>query len=429
MTKYRVLLLGGGGREHAMAWKLAKSPLLEELYIAPGNPGTTSLGINVELDISDFNQVSAFVEREKVNLIVVGPEQPLVDGIADYFQEKIIPVFGPKKRAAMLEGSKEFAKDFMQNHNIPTAKHSTFSSDQFDDALSYIQSEGKYPVVLKADGLAGGKGVFICESEEEVVKRLNLLKNDANLREAASKLVIEEFMEGEEASVFVISDGSSFQIIHNAQDHKRIGEGDTGLNTGGMGAYSPAPIITKSLMKRVEDEIIAPTINGMKDEGSLYQGILYVGLMINESGPNVVEYNCRFGDPECQVILPSLKNDLLKLIVSAMEGNLDKEQIEIDDRYQCCVVMASEGYPVSYEKGKEINGMDTIDSEALVFHAGTTVKDEKLVTNGGRVLSVVGNGHTLKDAINHAYANVQNITFSNSYIRKDIGHKGLKKLN
>ncbi|MEX0661708.1 MAG: phosphoribosylamine--glycine ligase [Balneolaceae bacterium] len=429
MSNYRVLLLGGGGREHAMAWKIAQSPFLQELYIAPGNPGTTSSGINVELDISDFNQVSAFVEKEQINLIIVGPEQPLVDGITDYFKKKNIPVFGPEKLAAMLEGSKEFAKDFMQKYDIPTAKHSTFSSDHFDDALSYIQSEGKYPVVLKADGLAGGKGVFICESEEEVAERLDLLKNDESLQEAASKLVIEEFMEGEEASVFVISDGDSFQVIHNAQDHKRIGEGDTGLNTGGMGAYSPAPIISKSLMKQVEDDIIAPTIDGMKNEGSPYQGILYVGLMINESGPKVVEYNCRFGDPECQVVLPSLKNDLLKLIVSATEGKLDQEKIEIDDQYRCCVVMASEGYPVSYEKGKEINGINTIDSEAIVFHAGTAIKNGKLITNGGRVLNVVGNGNTLRKAIDHAYANVEKVTFSNSYVRKDIGHKGLKHLD
>lgn len=428
MSHYRVLLLGGGGREHAMAWKIAKSPLLEKLYIAPGNPGTTSLGINVELDNSDFNQISAFVEKEQINLIVVGPEQPLVEGIADFFNKKNIPVFGPEQRAAKLEGSKEFAKDFMQKHNIPTARHRTFSSDQFDNALSYIQSEGKYPVVLKADGLAGGKGVFICESDHEVVERLQLLKNDSSLQEAASKLVIEEFMEGEEASVFLISDGNSFKVIHNAQDHKRIGEGDTGLNTGGMGAYSPAPIITKSLMKRVEDEIIAPTIIGMKEEGSPYQGILYVGLMINESGPKVVEYNCRFGDPECQVILPSLKSDLLKLIVSATQGNLELESIEIDERYQCCVVMASEGYPVNYEKGKVIDGIETTDSEAIVFHAGTTIKNDTLVTNGGRVLSVVGNGNTLKEAIEHAYTNVKKVSFSNSYIRNDIGHKGLKKL-
>jgi len=429
MANYRVLLLGGGGREHAMAWKIAQSPLLEELYIAPGNPGTSSLGINVELDLSDFNQISAFVEKEHINLIIVGPEQPLVEGIADYFEEKNIPVFGPKKHAAMLEGSKEFAKDFMQNHNIPTAKYSTFTSDQFDEALSYIKTEAKYPVVLKADGLAGGKGVFICESEEEVTERLDLLSNDTSLREAASKLVIEEFMEGEEASVFVVSDGQSYQVIHNAQDHKRIGEGDTGLNTGGMGAYSPAPIVTDALMKSVKSEIIAPTIQGMSDEGAPYQGILYVGLMITETGPKVVEYNCRFGDPECQVVLPSLKNDLLALIVAATERKLEQEKIEIDERYQCCVVMASEGYPVSYEKGKEIKGISTTNSDAIVFHAGTTINNDKLVTNGGRVLNVVGSGDTLKEAIDHAYENVDKITFSNSYVRKDIGHKGLKHLS
>lgn len=429
MDPINVLLLGNGGREHAIAWKLEQSSNLQQLYTAPGNPGTEQHGINIDLDMLDFQAVETIVQDLAIDLVIVGPEQPLVDGIADYLQEKNIPVFGPSKAAAQLEGSKSYAKAFMQRNGIPTAGYRTFSIDEFDEARDYIKRENRYPVVLKADGLAGGKGVFICESEEEMEKRLTLLAEDNNLKEAASTLVVEEFMVGEEASVFVICDGNSGKVIHNAQDHKRIGEGDTGLNTGGMGAYSPAPVLPGSMMRRIRDEIIKPTLEGMKNDGNPYQGILYVGLMITKEGPKIVEYNCRFGDPECQVILPPLKNDLLELIVAATNGSLSDIEISLSDKYYCSVVLASGGYPKSYEKGFEISGIEKCDSDALIFHSGTVIKEDKLCTNGGRVLNVVGSGPSLQEAIDHSYKNVKLITFKDSYFRRDIGKKGLKKVD
>ncbi|MCC5913910.1 MAG: phosphoribosylamine--glycine ligase [Balneolaceae bacterium] len=427
-SSYNVLLIGGGGREHAIAWKLKQSKHLGNLFITPGNPGTEQAGVNVKIDASNFDEVTGFCKEHQIDLVVVGPEAPLVDGIVDHLEENKIAAFGPKQSAAMLEGSKEFAKEFMLRYNIPTADFSAFSSDEFDDALSFVQSKDTYPIVLKADGLAGGKGVFICENEDEVKKRLNELKTGSAVSGAADRLVIEEFMEGEEASVFVISDGHTSHIIHNAQDHKRIGEGDTGLNTGGMGAYSPAPVLTEDLLEQVRQEIVEPTITGMQLDESAYSGILYVGLMITENGPKVVEYNCRFGDPECQVILPSLENDLLDLIVAAVEQRLDEVKIQLDSAYRCCVVLASEGYPEKYEKGKEITGIESATEESLIFHAGTRTKNGKLLTNGGRVLNVVGSGNTLKEAIDNAYAGAEKVHFDGCYFRRDIGHKGLQKV-
>lgn len=428
MDLKNVLLLGNGGREHAIAWKIKQSSSLKQLYTAPGNPGTEQHGINIDLDLSDFQAVETIIDDLEIDLVIVGPEQPLVDGISDYLQERNIPVFGPSKKAAQLEGSKSFAKAFMQRHNIPTAGYRTFSMNEFDEAKEHIKKENRYPVVLKADGLAGGKGVFICESEEEMMKRLTLLAEDNKLKEAASTLVVEDFMIGEEASVFVICDGKTGKVIHNAQDHKRIGEGDTGLNTGGMGAYAPAPILPDSMMDKIKEEIIEPTIQGMQNEDAPYQGILYVGLMITKEGPKVVEYNCRFGDPECQVILPPLKNDLLQLIMAATNGSLSDVEISLSDRYYCSVVLASGGYPKSYDKGFKISGIDKCDSDALIFHSGTMLKDGEIHTNGGRVLNVVGSGATLQEAIDHSYKNVELISFKDSYFRRDIGKKGLKKV-
>jgi phosphoribosylamine---glycine ligase len=428
-ASYNVLLIGGGGREHAIAWKLRQSKHLGDLYIAPGNPGTESFGQNVDLDVDNFELVTTFSKNNNIDLVVVGPEKQLVNGIVDHLEKEKIPVFGPKKTAAMLEGSKEFAKDFMIKYKIPTADYAVFSSNEFDDALSFVQSKDTYPIVLKADGLAGGKGVFICSSEDEVQMRLNQIKEEATLSLAANRLVVEEFMEGEEASIFVISDGHSSHILHNAQDHKRIGEGDTGLNTGGMGAYSPAPVLTEKILEQVKKEIIEPTITGMQLEESAYQGILYIGLMITPEGPKVVEYNCRFGDPECQVILPSLNNDLLDIMVATTEQTLDNIKIQLDDKYRCCVVLASDGYPKSYEIGKKITGLDSIDENAVIFHAGTAKKNSEIVTNGGRVLNVVGAGDTLKEAIDKTYKNVEKVSFEGCYYRKDIGFKGLKRVN
>lgn len=422
---YNVLLLGSGGREHALAWSFNQSPQLKKLYIAPGNPGTSVLGENVDLPLSDFDRIWNFIQEQEIDITVVGPEQPLVDGIANFLEAKHHPVFGPKLQAAMLEGSKEFAKEFMERHQIPTAAYKVFDQENFEEAAAYIKKQGKYPVVLKADGLAGGKGVFIPEKESEAMEVLEELKTSSSLKEAASKLVIEEFMVGEEASVFAIADGTSYKVIGNAQDHKRIGEGDTGLNTGGMGAYSPAPVVTDEVLERVEKEIIEPTISGMKEEGNPYVGILYCGLMITKEGPKVVEYNCRFGDPECQVILPRLRSDLLEIMVAATQVKLGEVDIQFDDEVRCCVVLASGGYPESYEKGKEITGLDEIE-QAIVFHAGTKDENGKIYTNGGRVLNIVGSGKELKEAIDTTYKEVQKIHFDKAYFRSDIGAKGLK---
>ncbi len=424
--KKNVLLIGSGGREHALAWGISKSSKLDQLFVAPGNPGTEKCGTNIELDVSDFDAVWDFIQKEEIHVTVVGPEQPLVDGLADFLEERNHAVFGPKKQAAMLEGSKEFAKDFMKRHNIPTAAYEVFDQTNFDKAAEYITEKNSYPVVLKADGLAGGKGVLIPENEKGALEALEELKV-GSLSDAASRLVIEEFMEGEEASVFAICDGESYKVIGNAQDHKRIGEGDTGLNTGGMGAYSPAPLVTAELLERVEKEIIEPTINGMKAEGNPYQGILYVGLMITEEGPKVVEYNCRFGDPECQVIVPAMQSDLLEVIIACTKGELSTVTIELDSKYRCGVVLVSGGYPQGYQKGMEIHGLEDVNS-GLVFHAGTKTRDNKIVTNGGRVLNIVGEGDTLQEAVNNAYEEVNKVTFDKIFYRRDIGAKGLKRL-
>lgn len=429
MGTKNVLLLGNGGREHAIAWKLSQSPLLNQLYIAPGNPGTEQYGINLELTLSDFGTIEQAVKEFEIDLVVVGPEQPLVKGLTNFLEQKNISVFGPSKSAAQLEGSKSFAKAFMKEQDIPTAGYQAFSMDQFDDARSYIKNAGRYPVVLKADGLAGGKGVFICENLEQAEMRLEQLATDQKLKDAASTLVVEEFMEGEEASVFVICDGNTGKVIHNAQDHKRIGEGDTGLNTGGMGAYAPAPLLTESLKDQINSEITIPTLQGMKNTGTPYRGILYIGLMITKEGPKVVEYNCRFGDPECQVILPPLQSDLLKLMLAACNQTLDEEQIEVSDKFYCSVVLASGGYPTAYKKGMEISGLETLDDDALLFHSGTIKKNDKILTAGGRVLNVVGSGSTLSEAIEHTYKNVKQISFKDSYYRRDIGQKGLQKVD
>lgn len=424
-----VLLLGSGGREHALAWSINKSPKLDKLFIAPGNPGTAEVGTNVNLSLSDFEGILNFIEEHEIALTVVGPEKPLVDGIADFLEQKGHNVFGPSKKAARLEGSKKFAKEFMKKNRIPTADYETFTQEEYDEAFAYIKSRDAYPIVLKADGLAGGKGVFICETEEAVEQRLIQLKEDSSLSDAAETLVVEEFMKGEETSVFVISDGKTAKIIHNAQDHKRIGEGDTGLNTGGMGAYCPAPVVTETLMHRIEKEIILPTISAMLLDEMPYKGILYCGLMITEKGPKVVEYNCRFGDPECQAIVPSLKTDLLELMAAASKEELAGCDIELDNQYRCCVVMASRGYPKSYEKGMVIQGISEVSDSANVFHAGTKLQDGKLITDGGRVLSVVGSGGTLEEAIKNTYEEVKKVSFENAYYRSDIGVKGLAHLD
>lgn len=424
---YNILLIGNGGREHAIAQALSQSPLLQKLFIAPGNPGTAYFGKNVTLNVAEFDEVWDFIQQNKIDLTVIGSEQLLVEGIADFLELKNHPVFGPKKQAAMLEGSKEFAKEFMKRNGIPTAEYGVFSGDELEQVEEYITRKNTYPVVIKADGLAAGKGVFIPESEEEVRNILEEIQVSSSLKQAASKLVIEEFMQGEEASVFAICDGESYKIIGNAQDHKRIFDNDKGPNTGGMGAYSPAPIVTDEMLKRVEEEIIAPTIKGMRKEGNPYKGILYCGLMITDEGPKVVEYNCRFGDPECQVILPRLQSDLLELMMACTQEKLHECQLKFDEKYTCCVVLVSGGYPGSYEKGKLISGLNEIQN-GIIFHAGTSAADRNIYSNGGRVLNVVGSGKTLQEAIHNTYTEVEKISFDNVFFRRDIGAKGLKHI-
>lgn len=419
-----VLLLGSGGREHALAWKIKQSEMLADLYVAPGNPGTAQVADNVDLSLDDFEEIQSFIETNDIDLTVVGPEKPLVNGIVDFLEGNGHHVFGPSKSAARLEGSKSFANAFMKQNNIPTAEYTTFGRDEFDDVLPHVKDRNKYPVVLKADGLAGGKGVFVCETEEDVQQQMQRFQK-GKFGKAAKTLVVEEFLKGEEASVFVISDGETAKMIHNAQDHKRANDGDTGPNTGGMGAYCPAPVLTNEQLHRVEKEIVLPTISAMVLDKQPYKGILYCGLMITEEGPKVVEFNCRFGDPEGQAILPSLESDLLELMWATIEGNLYEKEIRIDNKYRCCVVLASGGYPQSYKTGKIITGLDDVSDDAIIFHAGTRYEDGQLLTDGGRVLNVVCAGERLEDAIRNTYKEVKKISFSDMHYRSDIGVKGL----
>jgi len=422
-----VLIIGSGGREHALAWSINQSEKLGKLYATPGNAGIADICDCVELNESDFGEIISFVQKNEIDLVVIGPEQPLVDGLGDFLEARGVSVFGPSKAAARLEGSKAFAKKFMNERSIPTASHRTFKQDEFDEVAEYVKNENIYPVVLKASGLAGGKGVFICQNQSEVEERLSVLKN--KFQDASQTLVVEEFMEGEEASVFVISDGRTAKILGTAQDHKRIGDGDTGLNTGGMGAYAPSPLLDEKLLGQIDGDIMMPTISGMLVDDTPYKGILYLGLMITEGKARVVEYNCRFGDPECQVILPRLKTDLLDLLWAAANENLHEKDIETDSEFCCCVVMASEGYPVKYEKGFPVSGLDDLDESTVVFHSGTAKDSGQTVTDGGRVLGVVQKDPDLEAAINKTYQEVEKITFENAYYRSDIGQKGLKHVN
>ena len=426
----KVLLLGSGGREHALAWALSRSPLCDTLYIAPGNTGTQACGVNVALNALDFENVLEFIEEKKIGLTVVGPEQPLVAGISNFLESKGHAVFGPSTIAAQLEGSKQFAKDFMARHNIPTAAYKVFSGDYFSEAIDYVDARNEYPVVLKADGLAGGKGVLIPENREELLAALEELRRGA-LQAAAQTLVIEEFMPGEEASVFALCDGEYFEVMGTAQDHKRQLDGDKGPNTGGMGAYSPSPLLNEEMLGTVSENIIAPTIAGMAAEGNPYKGFLYVGLMMTPDGPKVVEYNCRFGDPECQVIIPRLQSDLLTHLVQSTKGALQEENIVFDDQYRTTVVLVSGGYPTSYQKGYPITGVDKLQqTESIqIFHAGTEQHEGQLCTAGGRVLNVVGTGETLQESISMAYKGLESISFVDMFYRKDIGAKGLNHVS
>ncbi len=438
MSTYNILVLGSGGREHALAWSLNRSPLLGNLYIAPGNPGTEDFGENIialkpeayGTPAAWFEAIADLIQDRDIDLTIVGPEQPLVDGITDFLESQGHKVFGPTKAAARLEGSKSFSKWLMAKYNIPTAESVAFSGKSvLDEVEEYFKaSDLDWPLVIKADGLAAGKGVFICQDQQEAVEHLHRIREDETLRKAASRIIVEEFMVGEEASVFAITDGRHARLLLSAQDHKRIGDGDTGLNTGGMGAYAPAPVIDKHMLQIVEDTILYPTLGAMQLEGHPYRGVLYLGLMITDEGPKVVEYNCRFGDPECQVLLPAMKSDLLEVMLAAVNFELEKTEVVMSDDHFCCVVMASGGYPGAYAKGMEITGIGDVSGDALVFHSGTRRDGDNLLTNGGRVLSVVSKGPDLRGAIDSCYREVRKISFDKAYFRSDIGVKGLKRL-
>ena len=423
-----VLVLGSGGREHALAWRISKSKLLKNLFISPGNPGTAGIGKNIELEPGKQN-IAEFCKTNDIDLVVIGPEQPLVEGLADFLRSENIKVFGPDGKAAEIEGSKSFAKELMQKYSVPTAAYKEFDNTEYGDASVYLK-DYKFPAVIKADGLAAGKGVIICNNFIEAENALKEIFVEKAFGGAGSKIIIEEFLEGEEASILAVTDGDDYVLLPSSQDHKRIGEGDTGKNTGGMGAYSPAPVITSRILNEIESKIIEPVLEGMKKEGRKFSGCLYAGLMITSEGPKVIEFNCRFGDPETQAVLPLVGGDFLKLLYSAASGKLDKKAVNFPGGTAVCVVAVSGGYPGSYKKGLEILGLeDTDTAELIVFHAGTSRKEDRIITSGGRVLGVTAvlKENDLQKARTLAYGALSRIKFKDMYYRRDIGIKALKR--
>ncbi len=425
------LVLGSGGREHALAWKISESPLNENLYIAPGNAGTSNVGTNLPVDLDNFEAIGIMVIENDIDMVVVGPEAPLVGGIRDYFKQHkelaSVPVIGPEREAAMLEGSKDFAKAFMHKYNIPTAASATFDRETLDEGLAYLE-QLKPPYVLKADGLAAGKGVLIIDDLEKAKEELTGMIRDSKFGEASSKVVIEEFLDGIELSVFVLTDGINYKLLPEAKDYKRIGESDTGLNTGGMGSVSPVPFADKAFMEKIEQKIIQPTIEGLRKEGLDYRGFIFFGLIKVGEEPYVIEYNCRMGDPEAESVIPRIKSDLLELFKAVDSQTLDRIDLEIDSRYAATVMLVSGGYPEKYKKGKLIHISDNL-SDCFLFHSGTTVDVETglVKTSGGRVIAVTSLGNNMQDALDNAYRNAEQIDFKGKYLRKDIGFDLEKK--
>ncbi|MBE5859518.1 MAG: phosphoribosylamine--glycine ligase [Butyrivibrio sp.] len=416
-----VLIVGGGGREHAIAEAVSRSAKLDKLYCAPGNAGIAELAECVPITPMEFDKLVKFAKDNQIDLTIVGMDDPLVGGIVDAFEAEGLRVFGPRKNAAILEGSKAFSKDLMKKYGIPTAAYETF--DNPEDALSYLEN-AKYPIVLKADGLALGKGVLICQTKDEAIEGVKSIMQDKKFGDAGKRMVVEEFMTGREVSVLSFVDGKTIKLMSSAQDHKRAGDGDTGLNTGGMGNFSPSPFYTEEVDKFCREHIYQKTVDAMRAEGREFKGVIFFGLMLTQDGPKVLEYNARFGDPEAQVVLPRLKTDMIDVCEAVIDGRLDEINLEFEDKAAVCVVLASDGYPLSYEKGKEIKGLENFKGKDgyYCFHAGTKfAEDGKIVTNGGRVLGITAKGNTLKEAREKAYEATEWVTFDNKYMRHDIG--------
>ena len=421
----RILLLGSGGRENALAWKLAQSPRCEELFIVPGNAGTARFGKNLNISLADFESIRKACINEKIDMVIVGPEEPLVKGVTDFLISSKslaqLDVIGPGKAGAQLEGSKAFAKAFMMRHAIPTAAYREFTLDNYTEGVEYLRNH-TLPIVLKADGLAAGKGVVICENHIEAIAEFELMIQRAKFGEAGKKVVVEQFLKGIEISVFVLTDGKNYVILPEAKDYKRVGEGDTGPNTGGMGAVSPVPFVNNELMRKIEEKAIRPTVDGLRHEGLEYRGFIFFGFMIVDNEPYMIEYNCRMGDPETEVVIPRLKNDLVDLLDAVATQQLDKVTVETDPRTACTVVAVSGGYPGDYEKGFEIKGIDSINTEdSLLFHMGTSLKDGKVVTSGGRVFCITSFGRNIFDAVEISKEEMQKVTFADMNYRQDIG--------